>query len=142
MSYILGSKGINGGLVKWTLNIYELRRFSLVIRIFLVALFIQFTITQVFLISMMILLRLFTLVGHRGEDKYSRKHDKYEATTSNEFVTFSRQYILIGSYSLVMFYVARVLLLHVHCRKALTTSKQAVWRAGQTTRWTVKNQDK
>ncbi len=47
----------------------------------------------------------------------------YEATTSNEFVTvvtFSRQYILIGSYSHMIFYVACVLLLCVHCKKALT----------------------
>ncbi len=56
----------------------------------------------------------------RGDNE--RREDKYEATTSNEFVaivTFSQQYILIGSYSYVMFYIARVLLLRVHCRKAL-----------------------
>ncbi len=47
---------------------------------------------------------------------------RQQATTSNEFVrvvTFLRQYILIGSYSHVMFYVVRVLLLRAHCRKAL-----------------------
>ncbi len=49
-----------------------------------------------------------------------------EATTSNEFVavvTFSRQYILIGSCSHAMFYVAHVLLLRVHCRKALKQNR-------------------
>ncbi len=52
-----------------------------------------------------------------------RTNMRQQATTSNEFVavvTFSRQYILIGSYSQVTFYVACVLLLRVHCRKALT----------------------
>ncbi len=57
---------------------------------------------------------------YRGDNK--RREDKYEATILNEFVavvTFSRQYILIGSYSHMMFCVVCVLLLHVHSRKAL-----------------------
>ncbi len=61
--------------------------------------------------------------NERREDKYSRREDKYEATTSNEFVavvTFLRQYILIGSCNHVIFYVAHVLLLRAHCRKALS----------------------
>ncbi len=50
-----------------------------------------------------------------------------EAITSNEFVavvTFSRQYILIGFYSHMMFYVAHMLLLRIHYRKALRHSRR------------------
>ncbi len=60
--------------------------------------------------------------GERTNNWEEGTNMRQQSTTSNEFVavvTFPWQYILISSYSHIMFYVVCVLLLRVHCRKAL-----------------------